>query len=329
MRNLKNAITNLPFSNLITNPVAQAGAALYSAGKMGISFDEGMAKINTTAQLTPAKLKALKTELIGMGTDVGADLSTVPQAYEKILSQTGDVQLSTDILRQSLKGSKAGFTEQSIVADALAQTLSLVGKENTNASEVLDTFFAAKRVGAGEFRDFANYVPSLIASGNALGVGFKETSGLFAYMTGKGQSAERSAMLIQNAFTALGKSEISKGLEKSGVSVFNKDGSLKQMDEIFGSLQKKLQTFGKDDKAKANFLESIGLRDQQAKQAFMVLASDGKKLTETLKDVSNSQGEADNAFKLSLNPMQRIAKLWSMIQKLSISFGGVIKNNRR
>ncbi len=32
-RNLKGAINNLPFAELITNPVAQAGAALFQSGK--------------------------------------------------------------------------------------------------------------------------------------------------------------------------------------------------------------------------------------------------------------------------------------------------------
>ena len=322
--NLKGAIDNLPFSNLITNPVAQAGVALFEAGKMAMNFDEGIAKINTTAQLTPKELKSLKSELIGMGAKVGADLSTVPAAYEKILSQTNDVKLSTDILQQSLKGAKAGFADQTVVADALAQTLSVVGKENTIAQEVLDTLFAAKRVGAGEFADFARYVPGLVAGGSALGLGFKESAGMFAYMTAKGQSAEQSTMLLQNAYTALGKSDITKGLENANISVFNVDGSMKDMDVIFGQLQKKLQGFGKDDKAKSSFLEKIGLKDAQAKQAFMVLSSDSKKLSEIMHDVANARGESDAAFKNSENPIQKIALLWSKIQQLMISFGGII-----
>jgi len=321
---LKTAFSSIPGADFVTNPIVAATAALYASGKMAMSFDEAMAKVNTTAQLTPDKLKSLKNELIGMGTKAGADLSKIPEAYEKILSQTNDVALSTDIMKASLQGAKAGFTDQSIVAGALAQTLSLIGKENTNAQEVLDTMFAAKRVGAGEFKDFATYIPGLIASGSALGVGFKETAGLFAFMTAKGQSAERSAMLMENAFTALGKSEITKGLEKSGVKVFNADGSMQQMDVIFGQLQKKLAAFGKNDKAKSGFLESIGLRDQQAKQAFMILSSDGTKLKEVLHDVSNAQGETATAFGLSVNPIQNIQMLWSQIQKLAIGFGGVI-----
>ena len=321
---LKTAFSSIPGADFVTNPIVAAGAALVASGRMAMKFDESMAKVNTTAQLAPEKLKKLKNELMDMGTKAGANLSEIPDAYEKILSQTGDVSLSTDILRASLQGAKAGFTDQGVVAAALAQTLSLVGKENTNAQEVLDTMFAAKRVGAGEFKDFANYIPGLIASGKALGIGFKDTAGLFAFMTGKGQSAERSATLMENAFTALGKSEITKGLESAGVDIFNTDGSMKKMDVIFGQLQKKLATFGTNDKAKSNFLESIGLKDAQAKQAFMILASDGAKLTEVLGDVANAQGETATAFGLSTNPMQNMSLLWSKIQKLGIGFGGVI-----
>jgi hypothetical protein len=49
---MKDAISNLPFSNLITNPVSLAGAGLFAAGKSAFSFEEGMAKINTTAQFS-------------------------------------------------------------------------------------------------------------------------------------------------------------------------------------------------------------------------------------------------------------------------------------
>ncbi|NCC74188.1 MAG: phage tail tape measure protein, partial [Sphingobacteriia bacterium] len=321
---LKDAISNVPYANLLTNPVAQAGVALFAAGKMALNFDEGMAKINTTAQLTPDKLKALKSELIDIGTKVGADLSTVPDAFEKIISQTGDATLSVEILKSSLLGAKAGFADQNVVASALANTLSLVGKENTTAAEVLDTLFAAKRVGAGEFADFANYIPTLIASGDALGVKYKEVAGLFAFMTAKGLKAEKASTLLENAFNALGKSDITSGMEKAGIGIFNPDGSRKQMDVIFGDLQKKLQEFGSNDQAKSNFLEAIGLKDAQARQAFMVLSSDGAKLTQTLNDVRNAQGEADAAFNNSQNGMQKMSMLWSQIQKLGISFGGII-----
>ncbi|AZI55678.1 phage tail tape measure protein [Epilithonimonas vandammei] len=216
-------VSAIPGADVLMNPYVIATAALIGAGKAGMSFDEGMAKINTTAQLTAPQLEQLKDNIIETGMAAKAnDLYALPEAYEKIISQTGDVIQSQDILKESIIGSKAGFTDQSIVADALAQSLSLIGKENATAREVLDTFFAAKRVGAGEFKDFANYMPGLIASGKALGITYKNVAGQFAFMTGKGFSAEKSAVLLENAYSALGKSDIREGLQAAGINVFDK-----------------------------------------------------------------------------------------------------------
>ena len=322
--NLNQAISNLPFGALLTNPVAQAGAAILGAGKMSLAFSENLAQVNTTAQLSKTELDALGSKLKAIGVSAGADLSGVPIAFEKILSQTGDTDLSLSILKQTLKGAEAGFTDTETVAGALANTLSLVGKENTNAEEVLDTLFAAKRVGAGEFKDFAQYIPGLVASGQSLGKGYKETAGVFAYMTGKGLEASKAATLMENAYSALGKSDITEGLEGAGISIYDEDGAMRQMDEIMTSMSAKLAEFGTDDRAKSNFLESIGLRDVQAKQAFMVLSSESDKLTEAIKATADAAGEADRAFAMGESPMRKMRQLWSAMQYIIIGVGDVL-----
>lgn len=237
-----------------------------AAGKSAFDFDEGMAKINTTAQLSQSILSKLGKDLRSIGVDYGADLYTIPDTFEAINSQLGDVSTSTEVLKQALKGSKAGFTDQVIVADALAKTLSSVGKENTNAQEVLDTFFQAKNVGAGEFKDFAQYMPGLIASGKALGVNFKETAGMFAYMTGKGQSAERSAVLMENAFSAMGKIDIRQNLQSEGINVFDEKGSIRSMTSIFKDLEARMKGMSNEDKS--SFLARMGIVDKEARSAF-------------------------------------------------------------
>lgn len=321
-RNMKDAISNIPFSNLITNPIVAAGTAMAVASKYSLGFEEGMAKINTTANLSQPKLKELENSLRSMGKDYGADLTKVPEGYEKILSQTGDVSLSLDIMKSALKGSVGGFTDQTIVADALAQSLSLIGKENTTAKEVLDTFFAAKRVGAGEFKDFAQYMPGLIASGRSLGIEFKETAGMFAYMTGKGQSAERSAVLMENAFSALNKMDIRDNLKAEGINVFDETGTIRSINSIFGDLSQKMK--GMSDEQKSSFLGKIGLTDKEARSAFIIMTEDNKKLAESMLEVKNAQGETDKAFDKAQTKMQRLRVIFSNLQDLGISFGNVL-----
>lgn len=208
------------------NPVTLGAAAVGFAGKSAMSFREGMAKVNITAQLDKKGLTDLEGKIKGIAKDNKFDIGVAPGAFEQIISQTADVNMSLDVLDAALKGSKAGFTDLSTVAGALAQTMSILGGK-ASSLEVLDTFFAAKRVGAGEFKDFATYMPGLIASADALGVKYKSVAGVFAYMTGKGQDAARASVLMGNMFSVLGKTDITKNLDKAGVKVFDAQGKMR------------------------------------------------------------------------------------------------------
>lgn len=321
-QNLRSAFDQIPFASTLINPIVATGAALFKSGQMAYSFDTGMAKINTTAQLTQSGLAELKKDLLSVDPKYVDNWSAIPEAYEKIISQTSDVGKSSEILKASLIASKAGFAEVNVVSDATARSLSLIKEQGVSATKVLDTFFAAKRVGAGEFEDFARYIPGLIASGDALGIKYKEVAGMFAYMTGKGQSAERSAVLMENAFSAMGKSEIRDNLGKNGINIFDDQGSMRSMQAIFNDFNAKMA--GMSDEGKSSFLERMGLVDKEARSAFIVMSNDMDKLNESMQAVNNSQGEMQRAFENSRTPADRLAEMWSKIQQIGLSLGGAL-----
>jgi hypothetical protein len=284
---------------------AAAGAIMYKSTGMALDYETSMAKINATAQLTGPELEKLKHELVGIGENSAGNFMRIPDAFEKINSVVNNTAKSLAILKVANQGAKAGFVDIDLAAGALAQTLSIVGAKD-DAGGIMDMMLKAKAVGAGEFAGFAQYLPTLIASGDPLNINHKDIAGLFSFMTTK-YDASNSAMLLQNAFTALGKSDIQTGFKKQGLNLFDKEGNMRDLGVFFKELQGRLGKFNAE--SKSNWLEAVGLKDAQAKTAFATLAGDADKLRSIMDDVRNSTGELNK----QLDATENRARSWAEI----------------
>ncbi|MEG1935286.1 MAG: phage tail tape measure protein, partial [Rikenellaceae bacterium] len=318
----KDAFRSLPGAEFITNPLVAATAGLGFAGKTAMNFEKNIAAINVTAQLDEKGVAEMSDKIREITKKNSADIRIAPVGFEKIISQTGDLEMSYDIFNSTQQAARTGLVDMDTAAGALAQTMSVIGKENANASEVLDVFFAAKRVGAGEFQDFARYMPGLIAGAKNMGIAYKEVAGTFAYMTGKGQTAERAAVLMENAFSVLGRGEVRDKLSLAGVDVFDQAGKVRSLVDVFGDLQGVMSSM--NDEQKSTFLEGLGVVDKEAKNAFSILTSDVDKFNSSMREVSDSTGATDQALEFSNSTTRKATEVWNSLVMVGERIGTVI-----
>ena len=298
---------------LFAGSIAAAGGSFaYKSAMTNMSYDQQFAQINATAQLSPEELKKLRRDIMREGRHSTVALSTVPSAYEKILSATNDVELSKQILSASLKGSQAGFADVNDVASATVGIINTVGSKKTNATKVMDMLFASKRLGVGEFKDFANYLPSTITQGTALGYREQDVAGSFSYLTTKGYGADKSAMLLSNLFTSLSKPEVLKDLKKYGIQTYDKQGGRLDLISVFEQLDKKLGS--RSQQGRDAILGDI-IKDAQAKEAFNSLTKDVSTLGDIIRQTRDSAGELNKALATTANGMnekQRLENNWEV-----------------
>lgn len=265
-----------------------------------MDYDAGMAQANLTAGLDEKGLAAMSDRVKAVVRKNKGDLSAAPAGLNAILTQVRDVDVALDVLDQSLRGSKAGFTDLGVVSGAVARTLTAVGRENASAANVMDTFFAAKRVGGGDFGEMATVLPGLVADASKLGIGYKHVAGMFAYMTSKGKSAHEASEMMENLFSAAGSADVSKKLADAGI-----DG--------FGGLMAQMQAGDA-----SGLIGSLGLGGNDA---LALMAADANGLRDAMRECSSASGETDRALALTQSSARTATEVWNQFRNIGIEVG--------
>ncbi len=307
---------------LLTNPitlliggVAAVGKAFFSAGKSALEWEQGMAKINVTAQLSKKELANLSDEMLNIGRRNVAPIEEIPDAFSKIISAGLDANKSLEALEPTLRAAKAGFVDIETVATAGVNVMNSSGQD---INTVYDVLFATLNKGAAEMGDIASYLPKIVPGAKQAGFALGETAGAFAFMTAQGQKSEAAATLLQNAFKSLSDPNKVANFNKIGVSVYDAQGKMLPLIDIVKQLSGSLT--GLTDEQRAAKLKSLGL-DQEAANAFAIMTQDVGKLSGIIDATSNSQGALNNAYKDSLTSTDNWKIALNNVQYILIRVG--------
>lgn len=310
----------------LANPYVAAGAAVVALGtasyQAAADWEKGLAKVNVTAQMSKAELAKYSDEVLRIASNSYGKLQDAPEALNKLISAGLNKDTALASLKDTLNAAKAGFTDAGTAAGALTAVMNASGIQDSKV--VYDKLFATLNKGNAEFGDIAQYLPKIVPSALQVGFSLDEVSGAFATMTAKGQTAEATTTMLQNAFKALGDPARIADFNKMGIAIFDQAGKMRPLTTIVNDLNTKMA--GLTDQQRIDKLASLGL-DMEASQSFAVMAQNAGDLAKNIDFVTNSSkgiGELGKAVENSATSGDSWQLVMNKVQGALVSLGGYI-----
>lgn len=206
-----------------------------------------------------------------------------------------------------LKGMKISGEDPATVADALTDSMSALGLKPEQAEEYIDM---ATRIQALTNTNMLQVQNALIKSGSGYEDLFNGTNAddsmkiakelmiVAGLLANVGKKGEEAGTIINSMFTRMTKStgETADGLEKLGVKLFDEQGGIRPVAEIFRDMAVALEPMTDEQRAEALSLVGGRYRSQLTTiiDAFYELDEAGKTAWNTVIDgMENTKGAAD------------------------------------
>lgn len=283
--------------------IGVGAAALSQASK----FEDSLTKIDNLTNVTAADSQKLGKDILEMtktfpksADDLGAS------AYFILSSGITSVKEAQEILTQSAKAATGAFGDTKEVAQAAVGVLNAYGKENINATQIIDILFAAVKEGSAEFSDFVQNIGRVTNIGRTLGVTFDQLAAATAGLTNVGLPAHQAVTALLGILNQLfSPSEGAKNaLLDVGSSIEEVRANIREKG-LLPALQEMLVLFGGNQQALEELFPDIrGLGG-----ALALLRDNGEANNRILKNTQESVGIVDDAFTNAKKNFSQTAQL--------------------
>lgn len=243
-------------------------------------FEQGLAEVAT---LGAKDMGALRAGILDVSSALGEDLETATRGVYQALSASVPEENVLAFLETAGKAAVAGVSDTETAVDALTSVINAYGLSAQDADRISDQFFATIKLGKTTFPELAAGIGQVLPLANQLGVDFSEVGGALAEMTKQGINTAEATTALNSLLTQM--------IRPTGEAA----EEMNKLVEAAGGI-------GNIDLAKfMGFLESMS-PDQLAKLVPEIrglkaaLALQGG-LAESIDQVANSSGAADEAFK--------------------------------
>lgn len=294
----------------IGSGMTSMGVGLTAVGAAGLALMDNA--VNAAVEYEKqAALTLTQTRNLGIGLDEIKDIgkrvaAEIPAPFEEMQEALFDIFSSMDVngpqAEEILKGiSRAAVAGATDIQTAGRATIAILNGFKIPVEElnrVLDIQFELVRSGVGTYEEFASSIGRAIPSANRAGQSVEMLSGMMAFLTRNGLSADMSATSAARAFDLLSNPKFGNALKSIGLNAYTATGQVRPMTEVVADLRKKFEGWSPEAVTKelAELTRGSGGTIQAMRFLNLAINDTNNMFPELVGRMSEAEGAMDGAF---------------------------------
>ena len=291
---------------------ASVAAGLYVASTLRdfSQLEDGISKVNTLYDQNGKSLEQMMKDSLAMFKSIPSDFAKITQGMYDTISAGADPKYAAMVSRKFGKASVAGMTDMPVVTKAAMGTMNAFGKELTDINHILDIQFLTVKRGITEYGELAASLGTGVLKGaDSAGVSVEELYGAIAQLTKNAMPASVATTGLNQVFGKLSDNKVLKRFKKLGIDIQDATKNTRPLVDIFKDINAYFEKKGMNQVAQKGFLQEILGGRKDAAVAMQTLISQLKDYESVVKEMQNSDGTMDEAFKDRLNNLNTQMKL--------------------
>lgn len=238
----------------VTLPILGAGAAII---KVSADFEEKMAGVKAITEATDTQFESLRTQAIKLGAETAFSAGEVADAMTEMAKAGWSFEDIQAGMKGVLDATAASGESLSSTSTIIADAITGFGLGASQSGEVADLLTQAANAGTIGISDLGESFKYIAPLAQSMGLSISDVTTAVSAMSMSGIKGSQAGTSLRTTLANLAKptKAMQQAMDDLGISVTNKDGSFKSLDDIVGILR---GSFGKlTDKQKAYYATTL------------------------------------------------------------------------
>lgn len=272
---------------------AAAGIAAFatSSVKTGETFDKSMSQVAATMGKTVDEIQNLREYAQKMGSETAFSASQAADALNYMALAGYDAETSMKMLPNVLNLAAAGGMELATASDMVTDAQSALGLTLDQTSELVDKMAVTSSKANTSVAQMGDAILTVGGTAKNLAGGVTELSQALGILADNGIKGAEGGTALRNIILALSSptNEAAKELKSLGIEVYDAEGKMRALPDIFDDLNKSMQnmTQGEQTEVLSNIFNKVDLKSANA-----LLATSADRWDELADAIDNANGAA-------------------------------------